>query len=820
MVEEFFMNKNAKKTIDFTSALNETKETIPHLLLQYAPYVHPKFLLKRKDITKEILNAVDVDGNTPLLHVAARNNIHTISHILSSKAVKDNKMLNLGVKNKAGKTVLHYLVDHKDEENFRAFLDREELTSEVANLPDNDGRTPMVYCLTKGSPYMARDILEHPTAKNKFRLDLCHTADGRSPLHLVAEQGNALLWQLAVERPDCDLTARDAQGNTPLMRAAISGRDKILGVWLKDKENATKVDQSVVNKENKTLVRLFVEHLPPRMLKLLLSTIDAKGCIDNVDTEGNTTLLAATKLGKWKAAKEILFNFGLKVGDNEEDAEGVVDVHPADKTGISALTLMMVATVKLARQEQTFSMKKQRVLANEAKQEQADIWDVVKLMLIREKEQHGTSMTQGRDGGSECIKKQLSHAKIIKPQIVDEVVQEFAKQYQFIKRKKPPTNAPAPVNPTTSTSAVPAPTPTPTTASVMVSAMTKSVSVVATSAPVPTPKSAPTSASVVATSASAPVPAPKSAPASVVATSASSGSVPAPKSAPTPASVVATSASAPIPAPKSAPASVVATSVSSASVPAPKSAPASVIATYASAPVPAPKSAPTPAPSTAPKENVPEAPTPATGSITPPSITPGGVTTTLKAPPNTANAPSQFIKNLSQASTTSSSTAVTRSTTIAKTASITTAAPSSSKADENPKQAINGSHQPKENGIAKEKFVGVDQQPKPPPRDELIKTSKENAAESKLANESVKPSAPAAVEKPKNDLPKTLLIPGRKEIESTPSSPNTETADEFSAMPSVPARRSKKKFAEASTQTESVKGCECCCTCGRGKNNA
>jgi hypothetical protein len=47
---------------------------------------------------------------------------------------------------------------------------------------------------------MARDILEHPTAKDKFRLDLCHTSDGRSPLHLVAEQGNGPLWQLAVLR--------------------------------------------------------------------------------------------------------------------------------------------------------------------------------------------------------------------------------------------------------------------------------------------------------------------------------------------------------------------------------------------------------------------------------------------------------------------------------------------------------------------------------------------------------------------------------------------------------------------------------------------
>ena len=170
MVEDFFMNKSAKKLIDFTTTLIDTKESITHLLLQYAPFVHPKFVLKRKDLTKEIINALNANGETPLLHVASRNNMHTVRHILAAKSIKEGQMLDLGARNKvSGKTVLHYLVENKDEENFRTILDREELTSEVANIPDNEGKTPMIYCLTKGSPYMARDILVHPTAKDKFR---------------------------------------------------------------------------------------------------------------------------------------------------------------------------------------------------------------------------------------------------------------------------------------------------------------------------------------------------------------------------------------------------------------------------------------------------------------------------------------------------------------------------------------------------------------------------------------------------------------------------------------------------------------------------
>ena len=75
---------------------------------------------------------------------------------------------------------------------FRTILDWDELTEDIANIPDLEGRTPFVYCLTIGSPYIARDILIHPTAKNKFRLDVGKSLDRKSALHLVAEQGNTV----------------------------------------------------------------------------------------------------------------------------------------------------------------------------------------------------------------------------------------------------------------------------------------------------------------------------------------------------------------------------------------------------------------------------------------------------------------------------------------------------------------------------------------------------------------------------------------------------------------------------------------------------
>lgn len=55
-VEEFFMHKKGKTQINLSQALPCTKQTIVHLLIDYCPLVHPKFVLKRKDMTAEILN--------------------------------------------------------------------------------------------------------------------------------------------------------------------------------------------------------------------------------------------------------------------------------------------------------------------------------------------------------------------------------------------------------------------------------------------------------------------------------------------------------------------------------------------------------------------------------------------------------------------------------------------------------------------------------------------------------------------------------------------------------------------------------------------
>ncbi len=59
-------------------------------------------------------------------------------------------------------------------------------------------------------------------------------------------------------------------------------------------------------------------------------------------------------------------------------------------------------------------MKKERTQAVKARLEYETLWEVVCLVLAREKEMHGPSMVQGRDGGSDCVKKQMEKNKLIR----------------------------------------------------------------------------------------------------------------------------------------------------------------------------------------------------------------------------------------------------------------------------------------------------------------------------------------------------------------------------------------------------------------------
>ena len=90
-----------------------------------------------------------------------------------------------------------------------------------------------------------------------------------------------------------------------------------------------------------------------------------------IDQTSHTVLTTAVRLAKWNFVKELLTNLGLKTGDPlvEESLEGVVDVHPVNDEGQSALVMIALARLDdfpSAPDISTFFLSQSSVLCHSA----------------------------------------------------------------------------------------------------------------------------------------------------------------------------------------------------------------------------------------------------------------------------------------------------------------------------------------------------------------------------------------------------------------------------------------------------------------------
>eukprot|EP00095_Tigriopus_kingsejongensis_P006851 maker-scaffold176_size284796-snap-gene-0.15 protein:Tk06851 transcript:maker-scaffold176_size284796-snap-gene-0.15-mRNA-1 annotation:"hypothetical protein COCHEDRAFT_1105320" len=404
----------------------DSQETAFHILLRLSPQIHPKFILKRKDLTKEVLNARDVNNNSALMTAAMKNRPAKVEKILGSKNVKENKLLDLTEVDQAGKSVLHYLIEHEDLVNFQALLEREELTGAAANQPTPDGQTPLSLCLKGNLARFVEAVFEAPGAIEKFQIDTDH--EGSSVLHIVAAMGNLTLWEKALTM--CDIGQCDEKGNTAIMKAAQCGHEYLVQSALK--VAGPKIVAEQTNKEGDTLIMLAIQTFDETVVRPLIEGIDHKKAINVPNKLSMTALVLAATLNKWSLVRFLLDTEFLK----DDKGNGIIDVHLQDRGGQTPLVLVLLTRIKLHRMEQSFLIKNDMETAKDIRAECDALWEVVKLILEREKEIHGPTMIKGRDGGSESLKKQMNVNKTIQLPVQQDVCREYGKLYSALKSKK------------------------------------------------------------------------------------------------------------------------------------------------------------------------------------------------------------------------------------------------------------------------------------------------------------------------------------------------------------------------------------------------
>ena len=371
--------------------------------------------------------------NTDISLVASRD---TLRRLLSSKAAIERHLLDLGVQNMYGKNMLHYLVVNRDKHNIKLFLNILEDSGDALNAVDGQGMSPLMQCLVRNQMEEAEVILSHPKAQDKLKLENAD-ADGKTLIHQAAERGNFAFWSKLTALDSCNLLIRDDAGNTPLMGAAKTGQNSIIRSWLAKQTNKPTNLMLVAaqNNDGYNLFMLVLMHLETEVVQKMITTLDLGSCIDQRDRDGNNALLLAAISEQWPVLKSVLSN-------NKLD-ELAIDIHPKNKDGHTTLVLVLAASVKISKQIQNYKMKNDKV--NEKKMEaEADLlWDIVRLLLEKERALHGTSPAAGKEAGIASLKQQMESHKQIKSPLPEEVIDEFSKLYMVkIKAKKKPQPVP------------------------------------------------------------------------------------------------------------------------------------------------------------------------------------------------------------------------------------------------------------------------------------------------------------------------------------------------------------------------------------------
>ena len=313
-----------------------------------------------------------------------------------------------------------------------------EDAGDALNAVDCDGLSALQYCYRKNDLELARMILHHPKSREKLKLENADSA-GKTLLHLAAQEGNVEFWRLLIKLPWCDLSVRDDDGNTPLMLATSKHQRQVLQSWLETQAGRTPDSKmlTVRNNHGHNLFMLVLIHLETELIRKFIDLLDISFCIDQCDQEGNNGLLITARAEKWDILKIIL--------ENNKIEDLAIDIHPTTKEGHSTLVLVLIAFVKLERKILNFQMKNDKVNLNRTKQESESLWEIVRTLLEKERDIHGTNPVSNKEAGMNCINKQLESSSQIKSPLTEDVLNEFTKLYKVkVKPKKKPEPVPEP----------------------------------------------------------------------------------------------------------------------------------------------------------------------------------------------------------------------------------------------------------------------------------------------------------------------------------------------------------------------------------------
>lgn len=195
---------------------SSTKQSNPADVEDYLDFIEEM----SRDLLDQVVNLVDVNGNTALHYSVSHGSFDVVSILL------DSKVANTNILNKAGYTcsMLISLAVIRSETH-RAVVKRLFALADVNMRASQHGQTALMLAVSHGRLDMVQLLLEAGADVN------IRDEDGSTALMCAAEHGHVEIVKLLMHHPDINLAATDNDGLTALSVAMEAGHRDI-GVLL------------------------------------------------------------------------------------------------------------------------------------------------------------------------------------------------------------------------------------------------------------------------------------------------------------------------------------------------------------------------------------------------------------------------------------------------------------------------------------------------------------------------------------------------------------------------------------------------------------
>ncbi|KAF3389537.1 Ankyrin-1 [Penicillium rolfsii] len=331
-----------------TAVLAADPNNLPQSLISAAKRGHALFidrLLSNYDVD---INCKDLHGQTPLSLAASKGKTNVVKLLLSKDGIEIN------CKDRGGHTPLSLAASMGNTDVVELLLSKDDINT---NCRDNYGRTPLLLAASKGKKDVVKLLLSkdgidincadiyvqtplswavEKRSKEIVNLLLtkqCAICPGRTPLSWAAEHGLDKVVEFVLVNNIDDPNLEDAEGLTPLMRAAENEHKAVVDL-LKPKDIGTThllvrqgnqqlinyllsndFEVNAINDRGETLLHLAAACGHRRIAEDLILR-DAK--IDLQDYDGITPLRRAI-LNKQPAVIEILLKEKAEFRDTKVD---------------------------------------------------------------------------------------------------------------------------------------------------------------------------------------------------------------------------------------------------------------------------------------------------------------------------------------------------------------------------------------------------------------------------------------------------------------------------------------------------------------------